>query len=138
MNCRWMSVPFVLVLEVVSAGLLYPNYEGSNPAADFDFNYGNDYYRSVYQVRCVRDSRFVEHCQCGHDDVFNCFRIAALLREHDVYGSNGVIPSCLVPRLPRLHSSHRGRHLRFRVISQFDPNNHLFHQLSRLRTTRNR
>ena len=54
MNCRWMSIPFVFIFGIVSAGLLYPNYEGSNPTPDFDLNYGNDYYRSVYEVRCVK------------------------------------------------------------------------------------
>ena len=130
MNCRWMSIPFIWVLGVVSAGLLYPNYEGSNPTADFDVHYGNDYYRSVYQVCCFRNGRCVEHCQCGHDDVFSRFRIVTLLREHDVYGCNGVIPSWIVPRLSGLHSPRRAGHLRVCAVSQFDPDDNLFHQLS--------
>lgn len=59
MNCRWMSIPFVFIFGIVSAGLLYPNYEGSNPTPDFDLNYGNDYYRSVYEVRCVKSDQFI-------------------------------------------------------------------------------
>ncbi|KAK8805181.1 hypothetical protein WA538_001655 [Blastocystis sp. DL] len=64
MNCRWMSIPFVFIFGIVSAGLLYPNYEGSNPTPDFDLNYGNDYYRSVYEGT-VRGSKMTSSTVSG-------------------------------------------------------------------------
>lgn len=91
MNCRWMSIPFVFIFGIVSAGLLYPNYEGSNPTSDFDLNYGNDYYRSVYEVRCVKSDQFIGHCPWEQDDVFHGVWIVALLCKHDVDGFHGTV-----------------------------------------------
>ena len=138
MNCHRISILFIWVVGVVSAGLLYPNYEGSNPAANSNLNYGNDYYRSVYQVSFGSWDELVEHCKWTLDDVLDGFWVVAVLRKHDFHGFSEEQVSWLVSGLLGFDSSCRSRHLRLRPISQLDSDYNLLHQLSGVRAAGNR